>query len=101
MLGVPADMLAAHGAVSPQVAQAMAEGARRLTGSDLALSTTGIAGPGGGTPAKPVGLTYIGLATPAGAEWRQYTWSGARVENKRASVRAALEVLVDYLTRQT
>ncbi len=60
VLGVPADMLAAHGAVSPEVAAAMAEGVCRLLGADCALSTTGVAGPDGGTATKPVGLVYIG-----------------------------------------
>jgi len=63
MLGVRADLLAAHGAVSDPVAAAMAEGARRASGADFALSTTGIAGPGGGTDSKPVGTVYIGLAS--------------------------------------
>jgi len=99
VLGVPTAMLAAHGAVSWQVAQAMAEGARRLIGADLALSTTGIAGPGGGTPEKPVGLVYIGLATHAGAEWRRFIWEGDRVANKRSSVRAALTLLEEFLMR--
>jgi nicotinamide-nucleotide amidase len=62
-LGVPADLLSAHGAVSEPVAAAMAEGARRVSGAQFALSTTGIAGPGGGTESKPVGTVYIGLAS--------------------------------------
>ncbi len=62
-LGVPADLLAVHGAVSEPVAAAMAEGARRVSGASFSLSTTGIAGPGGGTPSKPVGTVYIGLAS--------------------------------------
>ena len=62
-LGVPADLLAAHGAVSEPVAAAMAEGARRVSGAKFALSTTGIAGPGGGTESKPVGTVYLGLAS--------------------------------------
>ena len=59
LLGVPAALLAEHGAVSPEVARAMAEGARRATGADVAVSVTGVAGPGGGTPEKPVGLVYL------------------------------------------
>ena len=62
-LGVPSDLLAAHGAVSEPVAAAMAEGARRVSGAKFALSTTGIAGPGGGTESKPVGTVYLGLAS--------------------------------------
>ena len=65
-LGVPEELLAEHGAVSPQVAEAMATGARAATDADWALSVTGIAGPGGGTEEKPVGLVYFGLASPEG-----------------------------------
>jgi len=68
LLGVPAEMIARHGAVSRPVAEAMAVNCRRLSGSDYAISVTGIAGPTGGTPDKPVGLVYIGLADAAGCE---------------------------------
>ena len=67
LLGVPPELLAEHGAVSDPVAIAMAEGVRRGTGSDWALSVTGIAGPGGGSAAKPVGLVHLGLAGPGGS----------------------------------
>ncbi|QEH36306.1 Putative competence-damage inducible protein [Aquisphaera giovannonii] len=70
-LDVPVEMLDAHGAVSPEVAEAMAAGARRRFGADLAISTTGVAGPTGGTPEKPVGLVYLGLATEAGTQSRR------------------------------
>ena len=66
-LGVPLSLLEKHGAVSPQVAQAMAEGALRESGADIAVSVTGIAGPTGGTNEKPVGLVYFGLAVKGGA----------------------------------
>jgi len=65
-LGVPAELIAQHGAVSGEVAEAMARGAKERFGADLAVSTTGIAGPGGGSDAKPVGLAYIGIAGPNG-----------------------------------
>src|SRR5262249_23202412 len=68
-LDVPTELLASCGAVSPEVAEAMADGARRRFGADLAISTTGVAGPTGGKPEKPVGLVYLGLATESG------TWS--------------------------
>lgn len=97
LLGVPAELLASRGAVSPEVVTAMAEGARRVLGVDVALGISGIAGPGGGTPEKPVGLVYVALATPEGSRWFRYVWPGDRRENKRASVRAALEVLSEYL----
>jgi nicotinamide-nucleotide amidase len=71
LLEVPRELVAAHGAVSPEVAGAMAEGARRRFGADLAISATGVAGPSGGTLEKPVGLVYVGLATKEGVEtWR-------------------------------
>lgn len=70
-LDVPAATIAARGAVSPEVAAAMAEGARKRFGVDVAVSTTGVAGPDGGTPEKPVGLVYIGLATRDGVETRR------------------------------
>jgi nicotinamide-nucleotide amidase len=71
MLGVPADLIAAHGAVSPEVAAAMAEGVRTGLGATIGISTTGIAGPTGGTPEKPVGLVYLGLSTAAGTQTRR------------------------------
>lgn len=94
-LGVPADVLRAHGAVSAQVARAMAEGVRARLGVGMATSVTGIAGPDGGTAAKPVGLTYIGLADAHGAEVRRFLWSFDRSGNKRASAAAALRMLLD------
>lgn len=93
-LGVPADIIAAHGAVSAQVARAMAQGARERLAATLAVSVTGIAGPDGGTEAKPVGLTYLGLAGPAGVDVRRFVWTGDRAANKHASAGAALELLI-------
>ena len=78
LLGVPAAMLEAHGAVSDPVAIAMAEGARRLTGSTWALALTGVAGPGGGSPGKPVGLVHIALAGPSGSTSEGVRFGGGR-----------------------
>jgi nicotinamide-nucleotide amidase len=73
LLGVPAELLESVGAVSAEVAEAMASGVRQRFGSTLGLSVTGIAGPGGGTAEKPVGLVYLGLATPSGVSHRRLT----------------------------
>jgi PncC family amidohydrolase len=93
-LGVPATMLASHGAVSAQVARAMAGGARERFQTDFAVAVTGIAGPGGGSTAKPVGLTYVATASPRGVAIQRFVWSGDRTENKRATARAAFESLI-------
>ena len=97
MVGVPDDVLAAHGAVSAQVALAMAAGGRERTRADIAVAVTGIAGPDGGTPAKPVGLTYVAVADRSGANVRRHVWSGDRADNKRRSATAALELLLELL----
>lgn len=97
VLGVAAETLARHGAVSAPCAAEMAAGVRRLLGSDLALSVTGIAGPGGGTPDKPVGLTWLHLAAADAQHSRQVVWTGDRVANKQASAAAALHLLQTYL----
>lgn len=95
LLGVPEATLAAHGAVSAQVAVAMAAGARSRFGSTIAVSITGVAGPDGGSPEKPVGLTYIGLAGPARVDVRRLQLIGDRAGNRVAAARAALEWLID------
>ncbi|HEU4671970.1 MAG TPA: CinA family protein [Candidatus Limnocylindrales bacterium] len=94
LLGVPAEVLAAHGAVSAQVARAMATGARERLGVDLAVGVTGIAGPSGATPGKPVGLTYLATASRQGIDVRRETWAGDRAANIRSSAAAALELLL-------
>lgn len=96
-LGVSPATLERHGAVSRETALEMAQGARRLFETGLAVSVTGIAGPGGGTPDKPVGTTWIALAARDGAWARVFRWQGSRVENKAASAEAALQLLVEYL----
>jgi PncC family amidohydrolase len=94
-LGVPADVLASHGAVSAQVAVAMAEGARARFGTDLAVAVTGVAGPDGGTAAKPVGLVYVAVASASAPVVRRFLWTGDRTTNKRSSAAAALELLLE------
>lgn len=94
-LDVPRVALDAHGAVSAQVAKAMAAGAHARFGTTLAVSITGVAGPDGGSAEKPVGLTYIGLASGAGAEVRRLQLSGDRERNREAASRAALEWLIE------
>ncbi|MYD09274.1 MAG: CinA family protein [Chloroflexi bacterium] len=97
-LGVRPATLIEFGAVSPATAREMALGAQALFGVEYALSVTGIAGPGGGTVAKPVGLTYIGLVGPGGdLRVVRRVWDGDRVENKAASVAAALRLLLEKL----
>ena len=94
-LDVPAAALEAHGAVSAQVAKAMALAAQARFGSTLAASVTGIAGPDGGSPDKPVGLTYVGLADRAGVDVRKFAFGGDRAANREAAARAALEWLIE------
>jgi PncC family amidohydrolase len=94
-VGVPVEVLVAHGAVSAQAAMAMATGGRERTGADLAVAVTGIAGPDGGTDAKPVGLTYVAVADAVGLAVRRYVWAGDRSGNKRSSAAAALELLIE------
>ena len=94
LLGVPAELLETHGAVSAQAARAMALGARARLSADLAVAVTGVVGPGGGSASKPVGLTYVALADAAGVEVRRLAWSGDRLANKESSARAALELLL-------
>ena len=99
ILGVRHETLLAQGAVSEEAARQMARGARKLFGSDLALAITGIAGPAGGTPQKPVGLVYIALAFAGGELCQRHLWAGERLENKHLSAQAALQMLIDYLKK--
>lgn len=97
VLGVRAETLLEYGAVSAACAQEMARGARRVIDADVALSVTGIAGPGGGTDGKPLGLTYIHLAAADVDLGRRFNWSGDRRANKLSSAAVALELLIEYL----
>jgi nicotinamide-nucleotide amidase len=94
LLGVPRETIAEHGAISAETAAAMARGAVARAGVDLAVSVTGIAGPGGGTPQKPVGLVYIGVASrEGGARVERRVFAGDRAEIRRAALVAALQML--------
>jgi PncC family amidohydrolase len=97
LVGVPAEVLAAHGAVSAQTAIAMATGGRARTGAGLCAAVTGIAGPDGGSDQKPVGLTYVAVADGIGTEVRRHIWSGSRTDNKRASAEALLELILERI----
>jgi len=97
LLHVPQDVIAAHGAVSAQTVEAMAVGCRDLFKCDIAVSITGIAGPGGGSAEKPVGLVYVGLATASDVISRRFQWDGSRIQNKESSVRAAMEMILAAL----
>jgi len=95
LLGVPPELLALHGAVSEPVVLAMASGARIRLGADLAVAVSGVAGPGGGSDDKPVGTVWIGWADTGGARARRFQFDGDRDAIRRATVRAALEGLLD------
>lgn len=94
-LGVGDEVLRAHGAVSAQVAMAMAEGARARLGADLGAGVTGIAGPDGGSGAKPVGLVYVAVAGGLTPVVQRFLWPHDREGNKRASAEAVLRLLLD------
>ena len=102
-LGVPPGLLAMFGAVSREVVLEMASGARMALAKELpldgliGLSVSGIAGPDGGTPDKPVGPTWIGLSAPGFQRAWHFIWDGDRVENKTNSAREALQLLLEYL----
>ncbi|MEZ4388508.1 MAG: nicotinamide-nucleotide amidohydrolase family protein [Candidatus Krumholzibacteriia bacterium] len=98
LLHVAADALLAHGAVSRPVAEQMAQGARQRLGADFALAVTGVAGPGGGTAAKPVGTTWLALAGPDRVDAACYRFSGDRERNRQLAVAAALDMLRRRLT---
>ena len=97
LLGVSWETLHAHGAVSRETVLEMARGARKALGADIAVSVSGIAGPGGGMPEKPVGTTWIGLVTPEGESAQVFYWKGNRRENKEQSADAALKMVIEYL----
>jgi len=97
LLNVHHDTLYEHGAVSPETALEMARGARKALGADIGLSITGIAGPGGGLPGKPVGLTFIALSARNVERVERFVWESDREGNKVLSADAALTVLKEFL----
>jgi len=99
ILGVPAGILAAYGAVSSQTALCMARGARKLYGADLSVAVTGIAGPGGATETKPVGLVYVAVSYDGGEDVREFRFSGTRDDVRRSTVAAAMEMLAEAASR--
>jgi PncC family amidohydrolase len=99
LLGVGWDTLEKYGAVSSETVIEMARGVRLTLAADIGISVSGIAGPGGGTPEKPVGTVWIGLSTPLQEYSRHYLWSGDRIAVKEQSALAALNLLVEYLQK--
>ena len=97
LLGVKQETLAAHGAVSEPTAREMAEGVRRSFGTDIGLAVTGIAGPGGATRDKPVGLMWLAISAKDYSEARSIRLSGDRLQNKAGTAEEALRLLDDYL----
>ena len=97
LLGVSWDTLHAHGAVSSETVLEMARGARKALDADLGLSVSGIAGPAGGLPDKPVGTAWIALVSAEGEWTRKFVWDSDRRGNKELSAEAALELVLDYL----
>jgi PncC family amidohydrolase len=96
-LGVRHETLVQYGAVSSETAKEMANGVRLALGADIGISVTGIAGPGGGTAFKPVGLVWIGISTVRGDQAFRYLFNGDRIENKRLSADQALKLLIENL----
>ena len=98
LLGVRHETLLTYGAVSQETALEMAQGVRRVLGADLSISVTGIAGPGGGMPNKPVGLVWIGLSAAEGDWAFRYLFSGDRLAVKMSAADQALSLCIRYLT---
>ena len=98
LLGVSEEILENYGAVSEEVAKAMADSVRIRSNVDIGVSTTGIAGPSGGTKEKPVGLVYIGISTRDNTFVKKFVFSNNRLENKEYTCNAAFDMLLDILT---
>jgi len=100
LLGVPEEVIKKFGAVSKEVAEAMAQGIRQRASVDYGVATTGIAGPTGGTKEKPVGLVYIAIATKNQIVTQRFLFSGDRLSNKESTCRALLELLYEIVTQK-
>lgn len=99
ILGVKEETLSAHGAVSPETAYEMAAGLKRVSGADVAVSVTGIAGPGGGSPEKPVGLVYMGIAYGNDVFVKKNLFQGERDEVRLQTVETALHFVVEKVLK--
>jgi PncC family amidohydrolase len=97
LLGVSPELLQRCGAVSAEVAEAMAHGIRRLSGADIGVATTGIAGPGGATATKPVGLAFVAAASAEASLVREHRWQADRHTNRRASADAAVQLVLELI----
>lgn len=97
LLGIQEKTLQEYGAVSEQTAKTMAIGIKERSNVDIGISTTGIAGPTGGTKEKPVGLVYIGIANSKNVNVKKFIFSGNRLQNKESTCKAALEMLLENL----
>ncbi len=98
VVGVREEAIRQYGAVSYQGAEEMAQGGRRVLAVDICLADTGIAGPGGATPGKPVGLFYLGLSHQGGTYSQEHRFNGDRQQNKQGAAEAALRWLREYLS---
>lgn len=99
LLGIPKETIKEYGAVSEETAKAMAIGIKERSNVDIGISTTGIAGPTGGTKEKPVGLVYIGIATSKNTQVKQFIFSEKRVQNKERACNETLKFLLDTINR--
>ena len=99
VVGVEEDTIIKHGAVSSQVVEEMARGGRKILAADICLADTGVAGPRGATPEKPLGLFYLGLSYKAGTFSQKHNFQGNREQNKLDAAKAAIGWLKEYLNR--
>jgi PncC family amidohydrolase len=99
LLKVPEEIIAKTGAVSKETAYAMAKGVRQLADTDLGIGITGIAGPSGGTPEKPVGLVYVALASDSNVLVHKFQFDGSRLEIKQLTAEAALKIVFEVLEK--